>query len=165
MKRRGTKGKVIIIDASPNPMPMPIAAPIVGAMKSLYAARIEYVTNTEVSAVDIGRRLPVTPTGDIGFTAANMVLPMRAPALIRSARLGERWAAVKPPSFLSQVDDKILSWAMRRGHAAAQSGHLAFGWRQAGRRRHRAPHRRPAGAGGIRPGDVARRDLLGRGDA
>ncbi|MBK9363186.1 MAG: NAD(P)/FAD-dependent oxidoreductase [Rubrivivax sp.] len=127
MKRRGTKGKVIIVDASPNPMPMPIAAPIVGAMKSLYAAQIEYVTNTEVSAVDIGRRLLVTPTGDIGFTAANMVLPMRAPALIRSARLGERWAAVKLPSFLSQADDKIYVVGDAQGTPLPKSGHLAFG--------------------------------------
>ncbi|WP_162910948.1 FAD-dependent oxidoreductase [Azohydromonas sediminis] len=127
MKRRGTKGKIVVVDANPNPMPPPIAAPIVNAMKSVYSREIEYVTNTEVSAVDIGRRVLVTPTGDVRFTAANMVLPMRAPALIRQAGLGERWAAVRLPSFQSQADEKIYIVGDAQGTPLPKSGHVAFG--------------------------------------
>lgn len=127
MKRRGTKGKIIIVDANPNPMPPPIAAPIRNAMAGVYAAEIEYVTNTEVSAVDIGRRVLVTPTGDVKFTAVNMVLPMRAPGLVRQAGLGERWAAVKLPSFQSQADEKIYVVGDAQGTPLPKSGHVAFG--------------------------------------
>ncbi|NWG75827.1 MAG: NAD(P)/FAD-dependent oxidoreductase, partial [Rubrivivax sp.] len=49
MKRRGTKGKIVVVDANPNPTPPPIAAPIVNAMKSVYASEIEYLTNTDVT--------------------------------------------------------------------------------------------------------------------
>jgi NADH dehydrogenase FAD-containing subunit len=127
MKRRGTKGKIIIVDANPNPTPPPIAAPIVNAMKSVYASEIEYLTNTDVSAVDMGRRVLVTPTGDVKFTAVNMVLPMRAPGMVRQAGLGERWAAVKLPTFQSQADDKIYVIGDASGAPLPKSGHVAFG--------------------------------------
>lgn len=127
MKRRGTKGKIVIVDANPNPTPPPIAGPIVNAMKSVYASEIEYLTNTEVTAVDMVRRVLVTPTGDVKFSHANLVLPMRAPALVRQAGLGERWAAVKLPSFQTQADEKIYVIGDASGAPLPKSGHVAFG--------------------------------------
>ena len=127
MKRRGTKGKIVIVDANPNPTPPPLAAPIVNAMKSVYAREIDYLTNTDVTAVDMGRRVLVTPTGDVNFSHANLVLPMRAPALVRQAGLGQRWAAVKLPSFQSQADDKIYVIGDASGAPLPKSGHVAFG--------------------------------------
>lgn len=127
VKRRGVKGKVVVIDANPGPMPPPIAQPIVAAMKGVYASEIEYITNTEISAVDIGRRRLATAMGDVPFTEANLVLPMRAPALVREAGLGDRYAAVKLPSFQSQADERVYVIGDAQGSPLPKSGHVAFG--------------------------------------
>jgi len=127
MKHRGTKGKILLIDANPNPMPMPIAQPILKGMKSLYANQIEYLPDTSIDAVDMGKRQLVTSSGAVPFAHANLVLPMRAPALIRQAGLGERWANVKLPSFQSQVDDRVYVIGDSQGSPLPKSGHVAFG--------------------------------------
>jgi len=127
MKQRGTKGKILLVDANPAPMPPPIARPILNGMKSLYAAQIEYLPDTEIRAVDMGKRQLVTSTGDIPFAHANLVLPMRAPALIRQAGLGERWAAINLPSFQTQADANIYVIGDSQGSPLPKSGHVAFG--------------------------------------
>lgn len=127
MKQRGTKGKILLVDANSNPMPPPIAKPILNGMKSLYAAQIEYLPNVDIRSVDMGKRQLATSDGDIPFAHANLVLPMRAPALIRQAGLGERWAAVKLPSFQTQADDRIYVIGDAQGTPLPKSGHVAFG--------------------------------------
>jgi len=127
MKQRGTKGKIILIDANPNPMPLPIAKPILNGMKSLYAAQIEYMPEVDIRAVDMGKRQLSTSAGDVPFAHANLILPMRAPALIRQAGLGERWANVKLPSFQSQADERIYVIGDSQGSPLPKSGHVAFG--------------------------------------
>lgn len=127
MKQRGTQGRIILIDANPAPMPAPIAKPILNGMKSLYAAQIEYLPDTAISAVDMGKRQLVTSSGDVPFAHANLVLPMRAPALIRQAGLGERWANVNLPSFQSQADERIYVIGDSQGTPLPKSGHVAFG--------------------------------------
>jgi sulfide dehydrogenase [flavocytochrome c] flavoprotein chain len=126
VRKRGVKGKVIVVDANASPMPPPTAAPLVAAMRG-YAAELEYLPNTEISAVDIGRRRLATSMGDLSFTEANLVLPMRAPALVREAGLGERWAAIELPNFQSQADDKIYVIGDAQGTPLPKSGHVAFG--------------------------------------
>jgi len=125
VRRRGVKGKVIVVDANANPMPLPTAKPLVAAMRS-YAAELEYLPNTELSAVDIGRRRLTTEMGELPFTEANLILPMRAPALVRQAGLGERWAAIKLPSFQSLADEKIYVIGDAQGTPLPKSGHVAF---------------------------------------
>ena len=125
VRKRGVRGKVIVVDANANPMPPPTAMPLLAAMRS-YAAELEYLPNTELSAVDIGRRRLATTMGDVPFTEANLVLPMRAPALIRQAGLGKRWAAIKLPSFQSQADEKIYVIGDAQGTPLPKSGHVAF---------------------------------------
>ncbi len=127
VKRRGVKGKVIIVDESQAPTPPPIARPILAAMKEVYANEIEYLPGAGVTAVDIGRRRLTTAMGEVPFTEANLVLPMRAPALVREAGLGERWAAVKLPSFQAQADDRIYVIGDAQGAPLPKSGHVAFG--------------------------------------
>jgi len=127
MKKRGTKGKIIIVDANANPMPMPISKPILNGMKSLYSDQIEYMPNVDIQSVEMGKRRLITSDGDIPFAHANLVLPMRAPALIRQAGLGERWAAVKLPSFQTQADDRIYVIGDAQGTPLPKSGHVAFG--------------------------------------
>ncbi|MBX3635201.1 MAG: NAD(P)/FAD-dependent oxidoreductase [Rubrivivax sp.] len=127
MRRRNVKGKIVIVDANPAPTPPPIAKPIQAAMKGLYGNEIEYVTQTDIGAVDIGRRRVTTTMGELPFTEANLVLPMRAPALLREAGLAERWAAVRLPSFQSQTDDKVYVVGDAQGSPLPKSGHVAFG--------------------------------------
>lgn len=126
MKKRGTKGKIIIVDANPAPMPAPIAPPLLAAMKSVYAAQIEYLPSVDISAVEMGKRVMKTSEGDIPFQHANLVLPMRASGLVRQAGLGERWAAIKLPSFLSQSDEKIYVIGDAQGSPLPKSGHVAY---------------------------------------
>jgi NADPH-dependent 2,4-dienoyl-CoA reductase/sulfur reductase-like enzyme len=126
VRKRGVKGKVVVVDANPAPMPPPTAKPLVAAMRG-YAAELEYLPNTELSAVDVGRRRLTTSMGEISFTEANLVLPMRAPAIVRQAGLGERWAAIELPSFLSQADPKIYVIGDAQGTPLPKSGHVAFG--------------------------------------
>ena len=127
MKKRGTKGKLIFIDANAAPTPPPIAKPILNAMQSLYAAQIEYLPSTDIKAVDMGKKALVTSEGDIPFHHANLVLPMRASGLVRQAGLGERWAAIDLPRFVSKADDTIYVIGDAQGAPLPKSGHVAFG--------------------------------------
>jgi NADPH-dependent 2,4-dienoyl-CoA reductase/sulfur reductase-like enzyme len=141
-RRRKVKGKVIVVDANATPLPPPIAAPLQNAMASEYPDVLEYIPSAELRAVDIGRRVLSTAMGEVPFTAANVVLPMRAPAIIRQAGLGERWAAVRLPSFQSQADDKVYVIGDATGVPLPKAGHLAFG---AGQQVAREIERRIAG--------------------
>jgi len=127
VRRRGVKGKVVLVDANPGPVPPPIARPVLNAIRKVYANEIEYLTQTDVTAVDIGRRRLTTAMGEIPFTEANLVLPMRAPALVRQAGLGERWAAVQLPSFRSEADEAVYVIGDAQGSPLPKSGHVAFG--------------------------------------
>ena len=127
MRRKGVKGKLVLLDANPGPLPPPIAKPLLNGIKKVYAAEIDYIPNAGLTAVDIGRRTLATAMGDVPFTEANLVLPQRAPALIRQAGLGERFAAVKLPSFQSQADEKIYVIGDSAGVPLPKSGHVAFG--------------------------------------
>lgn len=127
MRRKGVKGKLVLLDANPGPLPPPIAKPLLNGIKKVYAAEIDYIPNAGLTAVDIGRRTLTTAMGDVPFTEANLVLPQRAPALIRQAGLGERFAAVKLPSFQSQADEKIYVIGDSAGVPLPKSGHVAFG--------------------------------------
>lgn len=127
MKKRGTKGKIILVDANAAPMPPPIAKPILNALQVVYAAQIEYLPNTDIKAVDMGKKALLTSEGDIPFQHANLVPPMRASGLVRQAGLGGRWAAVSLPRFLSLADDKVYVIGDAQGSPLPKSGHVAFG--------------------------------------
>ncbi|GAB1414306.1 hypothetical protein MASR1M97_30420 [Candidatus Desulfobacillus denitrificans] len=80
MKEKGTKGKIILVDANKHPMPPPLAKPMLTAMKELYGAQIEYLSEVDPKSIDAGRKVLATSKGDIPFQHANIILPMRAPA-------------------------------------------------------------------------------------
>lgn len=127
MKQRGTKGKILLLDANPTPMPPPMAKPMMAAMKELYAEQIDYQTSVELKSVNAAKKTLTTSKGDIGYRHANLILPMRAPGLIRQAGLGQRWADVKLPSFQSQADPNIFVIGDSQGQPLPKSGHVAFG--------------------------------------
>ncbi len=126
IQKRKVTGKVIVLDENPNPMPPPIAKPILASFAELYKNQIEYVNNVEILGVDARRKVLSTSKGDIRYQAANVVLPMRAPALISQAGLGQRWADVKLPTFLSAVDESVYVIGDACGLPLPKSGHLAF---------------------------------------
>jgi sulfide dehydrogenase [flavocytochrome c] flavoprotein subunit len=127
MKEKGTKGKILLLDANPNPMPPAVAKPLEQAMRELYPDQIEHLKQVDLNSVEIGRKTLVTSKGDIKFDHANIILPMRAPGLIREAGLGQRWADIKLPSFQSQADARIFIVGDAQGTPLPKSGHIAFG--------------------------------------
>lgn len=127
MKKRQTKGKILFLDASPQPFPGPISTPILNAMSSLYADQIDYRSQVDVTAVDVGKKTLTTSQGDVRFEQANLILPMKASTLVRTAGLGERWADVNLPTFQAKADAAVYVVGDAHGSPLPKSGHLAFG--------------------------------------
>ncbi|MBI3149802.1 MAG: NAD(P)/FAD-dependent oxidoreductase [Betaproteobacteria bacterium] len=127
MKEKGTKGKIIVVDANKGPMPPPLAKPMLTAMKEMYGAQIEYINEVDPKSIDAGKKVLSTTKGDVPFHHANIILPMRAPGLIRKAGLGERFAAIELPSFQSKKDKNIFVVGDSQGAPLPKSGHIAFG--------------------------------------
>lgn len=125
-RSRKVKGKIFVLDANPAPMPPPIRPAIMQAYNERYRDLIEYIPAATLTGIDARSRTVRTSVGDFKFTAANVVPPMRAPALIRKAGLGERWANVKLPSFQSAADENIYVIGDSVGAPLPKSGHLAF---------------------------------------
>jgi NADPH-dependent 2,4-dienoyl-CoA reductase/sulfur reductase-like enzyme len=126
VQKRKVKGKIFVLDANAQPVPPAIAPPIMEAYRERYRDVIEYVPLAEPKSIDVGKRQFQTSAGDFRFTAANVVLPMRAPELVRKAGLGERWANVKLPYFQSAADESIYVIGDAAGSPLPKSGHLAF---------------------------------------
>ncbi|BFH80343.1 FAD-dependent oxidoreductase [Thermus thermophilus] len=105
LKTKGVKGKVIVLDA--NPQPIAKAPGFLAAYNELYKDYLEYHPNTRITRLDYGKKLVLTELGDVPFSLANLIPPMKAGELVRTAGLGERWANVRVPYFLSEKDDRI----------------------------------------------------------
>lgn len=126
VKKRGVRGKIVFLDANAAPTPAPTAQPILGALKT-YADVIDYRPNVELQAVDAGRRTLQTSAGELRYDHANLVLPMRAHALVRQAGLGQRWADVELPTFQAKADARIFVIGDAQGSPQPKSGQVAFG--------------------------------------
>jgi NADPH-dependent 2,4-dienoyl-CoA reductase/sulfur reductase-like enzyme len=126
MQQRRIKGKVIVLDENPNPMPPPIAKPILDSFAELYKDQIERVAGVELRGIDAQKKVIATSRGDVPYQMANVVLPMRAPALIRQAQLGQRWADVKLPYFTTAADESVYVIGDSVGLPLPKSGHVAF---------------------------------------
>ena len=126
MQQRRIKGKVIVLDENPNPMPPPIAKPILDSFAELYKDQIERVAGVELRGIDAQKKVIATSRGDVTYQMANVVLPMRAPALIRQAQLGQRWADVKLPYFTTAADESVYVIGDSVGLPLPKSGHVAF---------------------------------------
>ncbi|GAA5335571.1 MULTISPECIES: FAD-dependent oxidoreductase [Thermus] len=105
LKTKGVKGKVIVLDA--NPQPLSKAPGFLAAYNELYKDYLEYVPNTRITGLDYEKKQVLTELGEVPFTLANVIPPMKAGELVRVAGLGERWANVRIPYFLSEKDDRI----------------------------------------------------------
>ncbi len=127
MKRQGIKGKIVILDANPNPVPPPIAKPILNTFAQRFAELIERHAEVSIQQVDVANRILETSAGKISFADANLIPAMRAPDWIREAGLGERFAAVQLPTFRAQADERIYLIGDAIGTPLPKSGHVAFG--------------------------------------
>ncbi len=126
VQQRKVKGKIVVLDANAAPMPPAIRPAIMQAYNERYRGVIDYIPQAALQGIDAGSRTMRTSVGDFRFDAANVVLPMRAPALVRKAGLGERWAAVKLPTFQAVADEDIYVIGDSAGAPLPKSGHLAF---------------------------------------
>ncbi|BDG19605.1 sulfide dehydrogenase [Thermus thermophilus] len=105
LKTKGVKGKVIVLDA--NPQPLAKAPGFLAAYNELYKDYLEYHPNMRITGLDYERKVVRTELGDYPFTLANVIPPMKAAEIVRQAGLGERWANVRIPYFLSEADDRV----------------------------------------------------------
>lgn len=105
LKSNGIKGKVTVLDA--NPQPISKAAGFTAAYTELYKDYLQYVPQAEVTAIDYEKKMVKTSLGEFEYDMANIIPPMKAGEIVRSAGLGERWANVQLPSFLSEKDDRV----------------------------------------------------------
>ncbi len=105
LKTKGVKGKLIVLDA--NPQPVSKAPGFLAAYNELYKDYLEYVPNTRITGLDYEKKVVQTELGDVPFTLANIIPPMKAGEIVRTAGLGERWANVRIPYFLSEKDDRV----------------------------------------------------------
>lgn len=105
LKSNKIKGRVTVLDA--NPAPISKGPGFTAAFQDLYKDYLRYIPEGEVTAIDYQRKLLVTPFGDFKYDLANVIPPMKAGEIVRTAGLGERWANVKLPTFLSERDDRV----------------------------------------------------------
>ncbi len=105
LKENQIPGKVVVLDANNEPLAKPVG--FMAAYQELYAEYVEYYPNAEVTGVDYARKVVHTSLGEFPFTLANIVPPMRSAEIVRQAGLGQRWAEVQTPYFVSKADDRV----------------------------------------------------------
>lgn len=104
----GTRGDVEVQVYTPEPQPMPVAGPVVGAalVEMLGAEKIEVQFATQVASVDGDARRLTFANGDSAeFDYALFVLPHQAPDVVRSARFSEPgWIPVDAHTLATAAD-------------------------------------------------------------
>ncbi|WP_117238521.1 FCSD flavin-binding domain-containing protein [Thermus sediminis] len=104
-KTKGVKGKLIVLDA--NPQPISKAPGFLAAYNDLYKDYLEYIPSTTITGLDYEKKVIKTELGDVPFTVANIIPPMKAAEIVQQAGLGERWANIRLPYFFSERDDRV----------------------------------------------------------
>ncbi|MFN7000712.1 MAG: FAD/NAD(P)-binding oxidoreductase [Elioraea tepidiphila] len=123
LARRNLPGKVILLDQNPA---IPIGGPaITAAFAELHAARLEHHLGVQIASVDGERKRIETNRGALSYGMASLIPPMRAGGIVRAAGLGQRWADVRFPHFLSAADERIYVIGDAVGSTLPKSGHLA----------------------------------------
>jgi NADPH-dependent 2,4-dienoyl-CoA reductase/sulfur reductase-like enzyme len=109
IKKKNLKGKVVLLDAKPDPIPVPNKQAFLDAM----AARkdvLEYRPQTKITGVDAEKKVVKTDAGDLGFDFLSVIPPNRAAELIKESGLGPVFAEVDLVSFRSTKDARV--WAV-----------------------------------------------------
>ncbi len=125
LKEGNIPGKVIVLDA--NNQPLAKAEGFTAAYTELYSDYLEYYPNTAVEAIDYASNRLQTTFGDFDYDLANVIPPMKASPLVVRAGVGERWANVKAPFFMSEVDDDVyIIGDIVGGQPMPKSGQVAY---------------------------------------
>jgi len=124
-KTNQIKGKVVVLDANPGPISK--GPGFTAAFNDLYKDYIQYIPQAEVTAIDYAKKTVKTGLGDFEFDMANIIPPMKAGEIVRTAGLGDRWANVQLPSFLSERDNRVYVIGDVVGNAPfPKSGQVAY---------------------------------------
>jgi NADPH-dependent 2,4-dienoyl-CoA reductase/sulfur reductase-like enzyme len=105
-KKRGLKAKLVALDA--NAQPMSKGPGFLGAYEELYKDIIEYLPNHKVEAVDHEKRAIKHSFGEIKYDAANVIPPMQAAGIVRTAGVGQRWAEINGADFSAKADPRVF---------------------------------------------------------
>jgi sulfite dehydrogenase len=127
-KKAKPKSKVIVLDANEDVISK---GPLFkAAWSNLYKGIIEYRNNAEAKDVDVANKVVVTDFDKIKGDVLNVLPPMRAADIARSAGLitaNNRWCGVNWQTTQSVVDPNIyiLGDATLSAPAMPKSGHMA----------------------------------------
>jgi sulfite dehydrogenase len=127
-KRAKPRSKVLVLDANEDLVSKP--ALFKAAWNDLYKGTIEYRNNTEVRAIDARTRSVKTDFDTIKGDVLNVLPPMRAADIARSAGLttgGTHWCGVDWLSMesLAHKGIHVLGDATLSAPAMPKSGHMA----------------------------------------
>jgi sulfide dehydrogenase [flavocytochrome c] flavoprotein chain len=127
-KQAKPRSKVLILDANEDVVSK--AALFKGVWNNQYKGIIEYRNNAEAKDVDVGGRLVITDFDKIKGDVLNVIPPMRAADIARTAGLitaNNRWCGVNWQTTQSEVDPNIyiLGDATMSAPAMPKSGHMA----------------------------------------
>lgn len=127
-KKAKPKSKVLVLDANEDVISKP--ALFKAAWNNLYKGIIEYRNNAEAKDVDVKGKLVVTDFDKIKGDVLNVLPPMRAGDVARSAGLvtaNNRWCGVNWQTMQSVQDPTVhvLGDATLSAPAMPKSGHMA----------------------------------------
>lgn len=131
LKENEIPGKITVLDSNNNPIAK--ADGFLAAYDDLYADQIDYIPNAEVIGVDYASKTVTTAElGEFTFDLANLIPQMKAGEIVRTAGLGDRWANVQQPNFISEMDDSVYLLGdvvgnmpvPKSGMVANTSGHI-----------------------------------------
>ena len=110
IQSRRLKGKVLVLDASTNPQPQPLAAPFESAFQK---AGIEYVPSIRVARLETGARRVHSADGEsFGYDLACLIPPHKAARFIEEAGLaeaGDPFVQVDPFTFRAARHEAIYA--------------------------------------------------------
>lgn len=127
-KKAKPRSKVLVLDANEDVISKP--ALFKAAWSNLYKGIIEYRNNAEAKDVDVKGKMVVTDFDKIKGDVLNVLAPMRAGDIARSAGLitaNNRWCGVNWQTMQSVQDPSVhvLGDATLSAPAMPKSGHMA----------------------------------------
>ncbi len=108
IKKKNLKAKVVLLDAKPDPIPVPNKQAFLDAM----AARkdvLEYRPQTKITGVDAEKKVVKSDAGDLSFDFLSVIPPNKAAEFIKEAGLGAVYAEVDVVSFRSTKDPNVYA--------------------------------------------------------
>src|SRR5574341_570121 len=108
-RQRGSRTRVEVSACTPEPLPMPVAGPVVGkALKEMVEARgIAFNGQAKLTAVDAGRRELTFEDGKkVGYDLLVTIPPHRCPQVVKDAGLVAEtgWVSINPRTMATAFE-------------------------------------------------------------